>query len=456
MKKVYGVFFLIMLCCSVLWGQQRLVPSSGLVLNLDYARFRNNDTTAYLEIYYGFYPALACYELRDGRYAGLLKVVTGIKDNSTGSYVVHNRSDVPLSISDTTDRALHSTVISEAGYALPFGDYTLEALVFDSLDPGRRDSISLPLSLKGYDPDVAASDLELCSSVKTSEKKGNLFYKNSLEVMPNPTLVFGVASYPMMFNYVEMYNLDPEQTYTVKTQVVGGDGKVVKEASKNRKYGVKDAVEAGATNVASIPSGKYRFRILLSDTEGSPIAENQKTFFIYNPHLKAANVRSTSMSAAELAGLSADELEKEFREVQYLATDQEVKMFSQITSAEGRREFLAKFWSEVQSGRGGQPGITRSAYLQRVAVANQRFHALGRPGWNTDRGRVFLVYGEPDEIERYPSSVDAKPYEVWHYYSIENGVEFDFVERTGFGDYILVNSTKRGELQDSQWQRYLQ
>jgi hypothetical protein len=104
----------------------------------------------------------------------------------------------------------------------------------------------------------------------------------------------------------------------------------------------------------------------------------------------------------------------------------------------------------------GHPGISRTAYLQRVTAANQRFHALSRQGWNTDRGRVFIMYGEPDEIERYPSSVDIKPYEVWHYYSIENGVEFDFVERSGFGDYILVNSTKRGELRDDQWQRYLQ
>ena len=455
MKKVYGVLLLFMLFSSAGWAQ-RLVPSSALVLNLDYARFRNNDSTAYLEIYYGFYPGLACYELRDGRYEGLLKVITGIKDRATGSYVVHTRSNVPLFVSDTSDKALRSTVISQTGYAVPFGEYTLEALVFDSLDPGRRDSISLPLSLKAFGPVAAASDLELCSSIKSSEKKGDLFYKNSLEVMPNPTLVFGVASYPMMFNYAEMYNLDPGQTYSVKTQVVGADGRVVKEASRNRQYGVKNAVEAGTTNVASIPSGKYRFRIILSDTEGTAVAENEKTFFIYNPHLKATHSRSSSVSAAELAGLSAEELENEFREAKYLATDQEVKMFSQITSAEGRREFLAKFWNEVATGRMGHAGISRVAYLQRVTAANQRFRALGRPGWDTDRGRVFIVYGEPDEIERYPSSVDIKPYEVWHYYSIENGVEFYFVERSGFGDYILVNSTKRGELRDDQWQRFLQ
>jgi hypothetical protein len=68
----------------------------------------------------------------------------------------------------------------------------------------------------------------------------------------------------------------------------------------------------------------------------------------------------------------------------------------------------------------------------------------------------MILYAEPDEIERFPSSTSEKPYEIWHYYSIENGVEFIFVDRSAFGDYILVHSTKRGELRDDQWQRYLQ
>jgi hypothetical protein len=95
-------------------------------------------------------------------------------------------------------------------------------------------------------------------------------------------------------------------------------------------------------------------------------------------------------------------------------------------------------------------------YLQRVLSASQRFHALNRDGWRTDRGRVFILFGEPDEIERFPSSQEAKPYENWHYYSIENGVEFVFIDRSGFGEYILVHSTKRGELRDDDWQRFLQ
>jgi len=65
------------------------------------------------------------------------------------------------------------------------------------------------------------------------------------------------------------------------------------------------------------------------------------------------------------------------------------------------------------------------------------------------------VYGNPDEIDRHPNETDMKPYEVWSYHSLEGGVEFDFIDKTGFDDYQLVNSTERNEIHDDNWQQYL-
>ena len=106
-------------------------------------------------------------------------------------------------------------------------------------------------------------------------------------------------------------------------------------------------------------------------------------------------------------------------------------------------------------GKEAQPARSRSEYLQRIAAADQLFSAFKKGGWRTDRGRVFVLYGKPDEFERHPSNA-AKPYEIWHYYRIENGVQFVFVEKSGFGDYELVHSTKRGELEDPGWMRFIQ
>ena len=453
-KSFILVALSLILAASHSWTQ-RMIPRTRLILNLDYAKFRNDDSTGYLEVYYGFYPGLVTYEQREGRLSGFLKVNTRVKDTQSGHYVVNRLSGVPVVIKDTSQLSMRSTFVSQQGTVLPFGEYALEVVVVDSLTPTRRDSVYLPVSVRSYGTAVSISDLELCSNVKQSDQTSGIFFKNSLEVTPNPTLVFGVASHPMMFNYSEMYNLDPQKTYSVRTQVLAQDGKVIKESSKQRKYGVKNAVEAGTTNVASIQSGRYLFRLILGDEAGVPITRMEKTFYLYNPHIRITQAAASSIKAAELAGMSSQELSDEFGKAQYLATDQEIRTFGQITSEEGRREFLAKFWTEVENGRLDRAPILRMTYLQRVLAAEQRFRGMNRDGWKTDRGRVFMLYAEPDEIERFPTSSDSKPYEIWHYYSIENGVEFDFVDRSGFGDYTLVNSTKRGELRDDDWQRFL-
>ena len=94
-------------------------------------------------------------------------------------------------------------------------------------------------------------------------------------------------------------------------------------------------------------------------------------------------------------------------------------------------------------------------WLQRMGTANQRYSSLAKEGWRTDRGRVLILYGEPSEIDRKASTDRSKPYEIWYYYQIENSVQFVFIDRSGFGDYVLVHSTKRGEVQDESWEQYL-
>jgi hypothetical protein len=92
--------------------------------------------------------------------------------------------------------------------------------------------------------------------------------------------------------------------------------------------------------------------------------------------------------------------------------------------------------------------------LALVQKANADFSGF-REGWKTDMGRVLLVYDEPDEIERVPSSNELRSYQIWRYFKIEGGVEFIFVELRSGGEMELVHSTARNELQDPTWQRWL-
>ncbi|HTP13946.1 MAG TPA: GWxTD domain-containing protein [Bacteroidota bacterium] len=459
-KRVQRFFGWVLLCQALVvpLAGQVIPPRAPFFMNLDYARFRNDSTSTYLEIYYSFYGGSIGYTFDGTVFRGNIFTTTIFRRNSDGDTVLVQNRRLPINLADTSAASLHTNFVLQTGGAFRNGDYRLLVFSSDSLFPGQRDSIELPVSLQQYPSSLAVSDIELCSEIKSSPESKSAFYKNTLEVVPNPTLVFGVGMHPVVFRYVELYNLDTSATYAIEGAVIDPQtGAVVRKEGKTRRFRVRDAVDVGLQNVSSIHSGKYVYRVTVSDTSQHELCRSEKVFYLNNPQIKNDKVSSTQVTSTMLAGLTADELRSEFKKAKYLASSGEIKSFDELQTAEGMRNFLGKFWASVEAGRPPiSDGITRTAYLHRIEVATQRFRAMGRDGWQTDRGRAYVLYGEPDDIERYPSTQGQKPYEVWHYYKIESGVEFDFVDRSGFGDYILVNSTKRGELQDDQWQRYLQ
>ncbi len=458
MKKTAAALLLAaMFYCPA--AAQELSPAAGarFGLELDYARFRNNEQSGYLEVYYGFYPRLLTYRFAEGKYHGGVKLQTRVKDNFTRNLVAERRTTLRIDEADTAATWYSYPMVTQSGFTLPHGEYTLEVVAADSLAPMRSDSVSLMFQVNGYPAAAAVSDIELCKNITPSTRKEDLFYKNALEVVPHPQILFGSASVPVIFNYVEFYNLSPEETYSVKTMVSATDGKEVKTATKKRKYGVKNAVEVGTTNVTTLPSAKYRFHVALLNQTEQIVADTYRDIFVYNPHLKTAPAPASlaANDMGELARMPMAALDAEFRQAQYLATKDEIKIFSKLTNESGKREFLVNYWNEVAKGRNDWLPVNRAEYMKRLTVAKSQYAAMSKEGWKTNRGRVYLLYGKPDEIERNVSTGETKPHEIWHYYGLENSVLFVFIERLGFGDYELVHSTKRGELQDENWQRFL-
>ncbi len=455
MKTLFSqsVSFLVLLvgCVAASFSQGK----SAFVMNVDYARFRYSNEMGYLELYYGFYPKLLTYNSQDGKLRGGIKLKTTITSKSQGTRLLEEAVLVPITASDSNDATFRYTYVAQAGYSLPFGEYLLSVQAADSLDPTRRDSTNIALSIVPFPSGSGLSDLELCSKIQESTDKSDSFYKNSMTVFPNPTLVFGASSTPVLFCYSELYNIIPESTYAVKTKLLDSQDKVVRESTKNRRYSVKNAAEVSIVNMTSIPSGRYRFQLSISDGSGLELMKSEKTLFVYNSHVAVPAGTLVSAKANELAGLSGDELSEEFRKISYYATEEESRTFSAMTGADGKREFLSRLWTDVERGKGRFEPVTRTEYLRRAVTADDRYRALGKEGWRTERGRVFMLYGEPDEVERFPSSGENKPYEIWRYFRTEGGVDFVFVDRSLFGEYILVHSTKRGELRDDDWQRYL-
>lgn len=135
------------------------------------------------------------------------------------------------------------------------------------------------------------------------------------------------------------------------------------------------------------------------------------------------------------------------QDVAYIITNEERAAYKQLRSDAERERFIELFWLQRDPTSSTVVNEFKEEHYRRIAYANERFTA-SVPGWKTDRGRIYIIYGPPDEIESHPSggnyrtpdgrTITTFPFEQWRYKWIE-GIGHDaiieFVDRTGKGEY---------------------
>lgn len=104
-------------------------------------------------------------------------------------------------------------------------------------------------------------------------------------------------------------------------------------------------------------------------------------------------------------------------------------------SLEDKRKFFERFWSRRDPNPNTEANELMEEYFSRVNYSNNEYSAFNDDGWLSDRGRILIKFGAPDDIERHPFEIDRDPYVIWRYYSSRR--TFLFMDRTGFGDYRL-------------------
>src|SRR6266446_2966236 len=167
---------------------------------------------------------------------------------------------------------------------------------------------------------------------------------------------------------------------------------------------------------------------------------------VQDPSEKPRNVKP------ELKKAYKDWLEKD---VAYIITDEERKAFKKLATDDERERFIEEFWRRRDPDPDTDENEYREEYYERIAYANEHF-ASGIPGWKTDRGRIYIMWGKPDETESHPSggaynresyegggSTSTYPFERWFYRylaGVGSGVEIEFVDPTGSGEYRIARN----------------
>jgi GWxTD domain-containing protein len=122
-------------------------------------------------------------------------------------------------------------------------------------------------------------------------------------------------------------------------------------------------------------------------------------------------------------------------QLQYIASPTERNILRNAAVAE-RDSLWLEFWKTLDPTPNTAYNEKEVEYYERIAYAEEHF-SNGDRGWRSDRARIFVEHGPPDEIQAYPYELDSFPYEIWLYY--KNNLRFVFVDRYGFGQFILIN-----------------
>jgi len=157
-------------------------------------------------------------------------------------------------------------------------------------------------------------------------------------------------------------------------------------------------------------------------------------------------------------GRALKELDSQYKQwlnedVVYIIAPEERTAFLQLSTSEEREQFIEQFWLR----RSGNPDLPENDFKEehdrRIAYANEHY-ASGIPGWKTDRGRTYIIWGPADEVDSHPTggtydrpmnegggSTSTYPWEMWRYRYLEgigNNVEIEFVDPSGSGEYHMT------------------
>lgn len=168
--------------------------------------------------------------------------------------------------------------------------------------------------------------------------------------------------------------------------------------------------------------GEYGLEIQLADASGSVVASREIPLLI-----------------AGSSGWIIDNWDDALKLIQYEGTRKEMDILEDVEDPQGRIEAWNCFWAIRDPAPSTATNEAMQEYFRRLQIAERTWSSALRKGFLSDRGRVFVTLGAPDDIQERPMPREGRPFEVWTYY--RNNVQIVFVDRIGFNNYQLYDQS---------------
>lgn len=434
-----------------------LLFSKNIHIFLDMVPLRATDTSVYYEVMYAIPDTCFHYSRGENGYEGhiLLQIIISLN----GEEIINDVSRI-TAVSPVQVHTFRNTVVGWKHYHLPAGSGSLILKAYSL--PDRKDSVvrSYPLHVVPFPRDrLALSKPILLQHIRPAEPGDDpRFVLNGLYLLPNPTRLIASEN-PKLMLYQEVYNADryAPQGYRLTYRIYDVIRRNVWSTQLERKSTRAAVVEYLNTSLESLPTGVYTVEVVLHPITTGDSVRQQGKFFLLNPNLPPIPTEHLAELAdfqkSPFATMTAEQVEREFEQLQPLLPEKDIALYKSLTDLTAKQKYLFRFWLLQDPDPTTPINEAREDFLKRIEYANKHFSSPQFPeGWRSDRGRVLRLYGNPDEIDRYPMTGESPAYQIWKYYNLDGGVYFVFIDFQGTNNYRLIHSTKRGELYDPYWE----
>ncbi|MGQ9677970.1 MAG: GWxTD domain-containing protein [bacterium] len=380
----------------------------ALQFDFDWAFFQGPGDSVRVEFYYGVpYDQLSFQSTNEGLVAlfNVRMEMNGLDNQFSECGTIKKRARIGSFQEAAQTRR---TFVDQFSIVAPAGRYEVRITIADSLKEGTRlDTITVPDLT--FSPSL--SSIQISSRIMEDTATGRF------SAVPNPARRL-LPKTKNLFVYFEGYHLIPDSgSYEVRYYLLNSNRKdtIIRSAPwLRKKSGVNTAITL-KLNIDSIADGSYLITAHLSDLSNNQTATTTTSF----------TIGTTTPSLTPYTFQPSPKEERYYRQLEYLATPKELAYYHALSDS-GKEAYLAWFWSKHNL----------SEFVRRMENAEGRYRSGRTSGVNTDRGRVYVRYGEPDAVERKTMEMEIKPREYWYYYQL--GYTFVFIDTRGDGNYRLA------------------
>jgi len=390
----------------------------------DYALFKTDveDKTSRLEIYYQIFNAALNFDIVNKSYEAKYELTIDLyKDNKKYDNYKHNQTVRVAKKAKTTSRSDYRT--NQVNFLVEEGKYEVILKLYDPVH-NKEKIEKFKVKVKKYkNKRPIVSDIELVQGISTASENESVFDKGELQLIPSVRHKYGLIGKNSLYFYIELYQ-GSELAKDVRVETV------LRHEAKGMLY--RDSLTTFFANpierqfrelsIDELRPGKYELIITLRGDRNKKIATKYKDFeILWTP-------RALIMYNYKVL----------VKQIEIVASRDEVKLLKDKETYEERLEAFNAYWDGQDPTPGTFENERKNEFYRRVAVANHNFSYMFGNGWSSDRGRIYIMYGEPDQLDDYPIVPNQRPYQEWYYYQNSKYLKFVFVDQNEDGDYRLI------------------